>query len=110
MQPQRTPVLLQVNFSFDMPAEAYVKANEPVVEAVAAVPGLRWKIWLLDEEKREGGGVYLFDDAAMAQVYLDGPLLAPFLANPAIHDVSVKVLRVLGAPTAITRGPVHEFA
>jgi hypothetical protein len=110
MQPQRTPVLLQVNFRFAMTAEAYVAAVEPVAEAVAAVPGLRWKIWLLDEETREGGGVYLFEDAATARAYLDGPLLAPFLANPAVHTVSAKMLRVLAAPTALTRGPVHELA
>ena len=66
MQPQRPPVLLQVNYGFDMPAEEYVSAVKPLAEAVAAVPGLRWKIWLLDEERREGGGVYLFGSAGVS--------------------------------------------
>lgn len=109
MKPRNTPVLVQVNYGFDMTPEAYVGAVEPYAESVAAVPGLRWKIWLVDEEEREAAGIYLFEDAVQARAYLKGPILSPFLRNPAIHDVSVRQSSIVSAPTAITRGPVHEL-
>jgi hypothetical protein len=109
MKPSRSPILLQVNFSFDMPAADYVGAVAPLAEAVAAVPGLHWKIWLLDEDNLEAAGIYLFDDATRAQAYLEGPILAPFFTNPAIRDVSVRLFDILDEPTATTRGPVREF-
>lgn len=109
MKTSRSPILLQVNFSFDMPAADYVGAVAPLAEAVAAVPGLHWKIWLLDADAQAAAGIYLFEDAASAQAYLEGPILAPFFTNPAIRDVSAKLLNILDEPTAVTRGPVREF-
>jgi hypothetical protein len=109
VKPRNTSVLVQVNYRFDMTPEAYQGAVEPYAEVVAAVPGLRWKIWLIDEEKREAAGIYLFEGTAQAQAYLEGPILSPFLDNPAIHDVTVKQSSIVDAPTAITHGPVHEL-
>ena len=34
----------------------------PLAEQYAAVPGLRWKIWIINEAEGEAGGIYLFDD------------------------------------------------
>jgi len=109
VQPQNAPVLVQVNYSFDMAPEAYTSAVEPYAELVAALPGLRWKIWLVNGEKCEGAGIYLFEDTASAKAYLKGPILSPFFENPAIRDVSVRQSTILNEPTAITHGPVHEL-
>ena len=109
MRPQRQAILVQVNYSFDMTLDDYTGAAAPYADAVAAVPGLRWKIWLVDPEESLGAGVYLFDDVIQARAYLEGPLLEPFLEHPSIGDVSVRLFDVLDEPTAITRGPVHEL-
>lgn len=109
MKSLNTPILVQVNFAIDMTPEDYVGAVAPYAETVAAVEGLRWKIWLIDEEKSEAAGIYLFEDAAKSQAYLKGPILSPFLENPAIHDVYIRQSSIVSAPTAITRGPVHEL-
>ena len=109
MRSHQHAILVQVNYSFDMAVDDYVSAAAPYADAVAAVPGLRWKIWLVDPERSEGAGIYLFDDVIQAKAYIEGPLLKPFLEHPSIGNVSVKLLHVLDEPTAITRGPVHEL-
>ena len=101
-----TGKILQINFKFSGSGAEYEKAFSPAAEPIAAVPGLRWKIWLWNEAEREGGGIMLFDDAPSAQAYVEGPIAAQVGAHPAVSDLSVKQFDVLDGPTAITRGPV----
>ena len=66
--------LLQLNFKFSVTGAEYEAAVGPLADDFAALDGLIWKIWMIDEEKGEAGGIYLFDDEAWVQAYLDGPL------------------------------------
>ena len=72
--------------------------------AIAAVPGLLWKVWILDEERGRGGGVYLFLDRARATAYLEGPIVSRLRANPAVANIEVRLFDVLDGPSVITRG------
>ena len=101
------PMVLQVNFKLAVSAEEYRKLSASVAQAFAEVAGLRWKIWTLNEEENEAGGVYLFDSADSLRTYLDGPLAAQIKSLPAIRDLSVKQLDVMDEETKITRGPVR---
>lgn len=74
----------------------------PLGSQIAAVAGLRWKIWIMNE----AGGIMLFDDEASLEAYLDGPIVAQIVSHPALSDFSVKQFDVMEAETAITRGPV----
>lgn len=56
----------------------------------------------------EAGGVYLFDDEASLQAYLNGPIVASIGSNPALSDVSVKVFDPITSLMHITRGPIRE--
>jgi hypothetical protein len=85
------------------PAEFREHAAQ-VSSTIAAVPGLLWKVWILDEEHRRGGGVYLFADRAAATAYLAGPIVAGLRKNPAIASVEIRVFDVLEGPSVITRG------
>jgi len=55
--------------------------------AIAAVPGLIWKVWILDEAAAELGGVYLFASRAQAQAYVDGPILEHLRHDPRVVQV-----------------------
>ena len=68
------------------------------------VPGLLWKVWILDEERGRGGGVYLFADRVAATAYLEGPIVSRLRENPAVADVEVSLFDVLDGPSVITRG------
>lgn len=98
--------ILQINFKFNVPRADYEQAVAPLGSAIAAVAGLRWKIWLMNEAESEAGGIMLFDDEASLKAYLDGPIAAQIVSHPALSDFSVKQFGMMEAETAITRGPI----
>ncbi|MCC7208186.1 MAG: YdhR family protein [Anaerolineae bacterium] len=100
--------ILQINFKFNVPQTELEQAFAPAAQPIADTPGLRWKIWLMNGAAHEAGGVYLFDDEASLQAFLDGPIVASVGSNPALTDVSVKVFDTIEALTLVTRGPIRE--
>ena len=100
--------ILQINFKYSGSAAQLSADFAPAAQPIADTPGLRWKVWILNEEARESGGIYLFDDEASVQGYLSGPIVASVGAHPALSDISVKVFGVLEAPSLITRAPIQE--
>ncbi len=98
--------ILQINFKFNVSGEEYEKAVTPVAEPIAAVKGLRWKVWFVNEADKEAGGIYLFDNEASVQAYLAGQIVANIKSNPMLTDISAKVFDVMHNLTAVTRGPL----
>ena len=78
-------------------------ATDPA-RAIAAVPGLIWKVWILDEDASELGGVYLFASRAQAQAYVDGPILEHLRHDPRVVRVEHRLWDT-HALSAITRAP-----
>ena len=99
--------ILQLNFKFNVTGDEYGQAASSLAGEFAALPGLRWKIWMINEAEREAGGIYLFDDEASAKALLEGPLAAQVMSHPALSDFSVKLFDVMEGVTATTRGPVN---
>ncbi|MFC2029829.1 YdhR family protein [Chloroflexota bacterium] len=98
--------LLQINFKFSVSPAELAEAFGPMAEPIAQVPGLRWKIWSLNEATSEFGGIYLFDDADSVQAFLEGPIVDGVSKHPAVSDISAKQFGVIDEFSAITRGPV----
>ena len=98
--------ILQVNFKFNVSRADYEQAVSPMAGDFADVPGLRWKVWLMNEAESEAGGIFLFNDEASLQTFLDGPLAAAVTGHPALSDFSVRQSDVMESPTAVTRGPL----
>lgn len=65
--------IIQINYGYsgDMPAEreAYKEEKEEIAEGIAEFPGLQWKIWPFNKDRKEGGGIYLFEDEESAEEY-----------------------------------------
>lgn len=100
--------ILQINFKLSVSAKDYEQACLPAAQPIADTPGLRWKVWLMNEAEREAGGIYLFDDEASVQAFLAGPIVAAVKSNPSLGHVSAKMFDVMENLTAITHGPVRE--
>lgn len=100
-------MILEMNFQLNVPVTEYRTMADSVAETLADVPGLKWKIWLLNPATQEAGGIYLFDDQASLDAYLNGPLVAGLRALPAIRNFSQKQFQVMPQLTALTRGPVE---
>ncbi len=98
--------IVQLNFRFSVSGSEYEEAVAPLAERFVALPGLRWKIWMINESEQEAGGIYLFEDQASVKSFLEGPLAAQVMGHPALSYFSVKQFDVMEALTEITHGPV----
>ena len=95
--------LLQINYKLNGPKAEYEEENLPYAQPIANLRGLRWKVWIINEAQSEAGGIYLFDDDAAVNAFLDGPVIAEMKGDPTL---SIKVFDVISDLTAITRGPI----
>jgi hypothetical protein len=98
--------ILQINFKYHVSRTEYETAVAPVAEPIAAVPGLLWKVWILNEAEQEGGGIYLFANSQSLDNYLNSEIVAAIVSNPILSDFSVKQFEVMEGVTAVTHGPV----
>ena len=99
-------ILLQVNFNYSVTKEEYQEAVAPLADKFADLPGLKWKVWILNAESKEAGGIYLFDNQASVDEYLSGPLAKVVTTHPALSSFSVKQFAIMEDVTKITRGPI----
>nr|HMT21348.1 YdhR family protein [Promineifilum sp.] len=74
----------------------------------AGVPGLRWKIWLIDRERGEAGGTYLFADEKSFDDYVNGPIVAQLREYPLWTDMRLSSFDIMADPSAVTRAPVGD--
>ena len=104
-----TQKILQINFKFTQSADDYVKLVAPFADPIAAVPGLSWKVWILNDKAHEAGGIYLFKDEASVNAYLRGDLVTGLKQQPTLKDLSTKVFDVVEDMSLKTRGPIKDM-
>ena len=64
--------ILQVDFPHEgVFGEEFSKAFADLAKDISNEAGLIWKIWTENEEEKEAGGIYLFDNIADANRYLE---------------------------------------
>ena len=102
--------ILQIDFRLNATTPEYQNLCQSVAKAFAGVPGLRWKIWLLNEHRKEAGGIYLFESEEALSDFMFGPLAAQVESHPALSDFKAKAFDVMEEVTAITRGPIPAMA
>jgi hypothetical protein len=64
----------------------------------------------LNEQEKEAGGIYLFQNERALNNYLSGPIVAQIKSHPALRDLSAKRFDVMEDVTAMTRGPIHAMS
>lgn len=111
--------VLLVNYKFSREILENMEKLEPkAIEGakhIAKIPGLRWKIYLYNNDRGETGGVYLFEDDDSLNAYLDSPIMKQRMAGKFgdgehevgdITDLTMRTFEVMEEMTAITRGPI----
>jgi len=98
--------ILQVNMNYSIPSADLEAAWLGVAQPIADTPGLVWKVWLMNEQEKEAGGIYLFESPEAAHAYASGPIVAALKASPAVSNISAKMFSVLGDHSAVTRAPL----
>ena len=95
--------LVMITYKLEGSPDEYIEENLPYAQPIADTPGLRWKIWIINEDRGEAGGTYLFEDGASAQAFLDGPIVTEMEGDPSL---SIKTFDVLEELSITTRGPI----
>jgi hypothetical protein len=98
--------ILQINFKLNVAPAEYRKICKSVAQAIADVPGLVWKVWLLNEQDGEAGGIYLFQDEQSLADYLSGPIISQIRSLPQLREISAKRFETIPELTVVTRGPI----
>jgi hypothetical protein len=98
--------ILQINLRFNVSAAELAEEFVTAASHIAAVPGLKWKIFCMNDERSEGAGIYLFEDDDALKSYLEGPIIAGMKDKKTFSDINVKTFDVAEEATAITRGPI----
>jgi hypothetical protein len=81
-----------------------------VAQTIADVPGFIWKVWLLNEQDGEAGGIYLFQDEQSLSAYLSSPIIGQIKSFPQLREISAKSFETIPELTVVTRGPIPALA
>lgn len=98
--------ILQVNYGYTSTAEEHTKFVTPMADPISQVPGLLWKVWLMNEQDKEAGGIYLFESREAASNFVTSAAVTDFAAHPSITNVNAKMFEPNEALSQITRGPL----
>jgi len=97
-----TRKVFTAKYNYSMPTEEFKKITSSVATKFLKIPGLHWKIWLMNEDRKEAGGVYLFESAPDLERFLNSTLFAALRNNTAISNLQTNTFGVAEATTVIT--------
>ena len=89
-----------------MPTEELKKIMPAVAPKFSEIPGCSWKIWLINEDRKEAGGVYLFESATELEQFLNSNLFASVANNPAFSNLQTNTFSVSKEASLITHAPL----
>ena len=98
--------MLVTNYNYNVSLEEYKKMTSQLGQAFAEVPGCLWKIWLVEDAKKEAGAIYLFKDEDSLKTFKESPLVASVLSHPALSNFDLKERDILEEVSEITRAPL----
>ena len=82
----------------------YEAAAMKLTSVFAAVPGLKRKHWLANEENNTYGGVYIFDSKESHDAFTESELYAGVKGNPSFTNFSGKSFENIDSLAKHTRG------
>ncbi len=104
-----TKKVLTAKFNYSIPTEELKIKMSVVAPKYSDIPGCCWKMWLINEDRKEAGGVYLFESATELEQYLNSNLFAAVANNPAYSNLQTNTFGVLEAASVITGAPLMKM-
>lgn len=103
-----TKKIFITKFNYSMSTEELKKIMPAVAPEFANFSGCRWKIWLINEDRKEAGGVYLFESATELEQFLNSKLFASVADNPAFSNLQTNIFGIDEAASVITGAPLQR--
>jgi hypothetical protein len=103
-----TYTVLHMRLKLRVPTDVFLANSQEAATVIASVEGLIWKIWILQQEELEIGGMYLFANRETAEAYLNGPVVQAVRSNPAVVSTKSRLWDVESSLSAITRAPLRD--
>ncbi|KAA0775514.1 monooxygenase [Bacillus wiedmannii] len=95
--------LLQVDFPFEGPfGEEMEKAFRDLAKSINEEEGFQWKIWTENEETKEAGGIYVFEEKQDAEKYVE--MHKGRLQAAGVKDIRVRIFNINEKLTKLNRG------
>jgi hypothetical protein len=104
-----TYTVLQLRFKLRMPPDVFLTHSREAASVIASVEGLIWKIWVLQQEEHEMGGMYLFANRETAVAYLIHPIVQAVRLDPAVVSTESQLWDVESSLSALTRAPLPDI-
>ncbi len=104
-----TYTILYLRFKLQVPPDVLLSESREAASFIATVEGLIWKIWVLQEEEFEMGGIYLFANREAAEAYLNHPIVQAVRLNPNVVSTQSQLWNVESSLSAVTRAPLQGF-
>lgn len=95
-------------FNYSIPTEELKKIMPAVAPEFSAIPGCCWKIWLINEDCKEAGGLYLFESATELEQFLNSKLLASVANNPAFSNFHTDTFGIEEKASVLTGAPLMK--
>ena len=100
--------ILITKFNYNLPHSEFRDLLSSVAGEFAKVPGCQWKIWLIDEEKKEGGAVYLFNSEKALEEFKASPLVQGVLSHPALSNFDFRETDIVKNASMVTNAPLMQ--
>jgi hypothetical protein len=101
--------VLTTRFNYSKPSEELKKIMPALAYKFSEIPGCCWKIWLINEDLKKAGGVYLFESASDLEQFLNSDLFASVRNNPDLSHFEVNTFSVEEAASVITGAPMMKL-
>jgi Putative mono-oxygenase ydhR len=105
-----TYTVLHMRLKLRVPPDVFLAKSREAATVIASVEGLIWKIWILQQEELEMGGMYLFANRETAEAYLNHPVVQAVCSNPAVVSTQSQLWAVERSLSALTRAPLGEIS
>jgi hypothetical protein len=103
-----TYAVLHLRFKLRVPPDVLLAKSREAAVTIASVKGLIWKVWLVQEEELEMGGMYLFANRETAEAYLNHRVIQAVRSNPAVVSTQSQLWDVESSLSALTRAPLGD--
>ena len=100
---------LHLRFRLRVKPDVLLARSREAASMIASVEGLIWKIWVLQQEEFEIGGLYLFANREAAEAYLKHPVVEAVRSNPAVISTESQLWDVDSSLSALTRAPLGSI-